>query len=464
MRATLRLLAALLLGILFVGLSPAQAAEDPLASQQWGLTQIHAPAGWKVSTGSGIKIGIVDSGVNGAQEDLQGKVIASATCVGTGDGDPNKCTPGGEDINGHGTHVAGIAAANTGNGIGVSGVAPDARLIVARVFAPGSNGGEPTADVNDVKAGIEWVVAHGAQIVNLSVGVESSSGTNTCGLVGGCSNPNPLGPAVEQAWTEGALPVIASGNQQLFGGGPGYSNLDAIVVGATGRDDTVAAYSSAIGNAKWGIVAPGGDPANAQDNGRMILSTYASSGCSPPNAPNCYAYLAGTSQAAPHVSGAAALLMARGLSRQEVVDTLLATADPINCTETQCGAGRLNVDRALDATGASNGGNGGGGGGGGGGHTATTRKAGSSGGGTKSTTTAKATTSTTTDPFAFGNGSQSSVPTTFGTIPDQSIVLNTPHDNRDGVPVTVGLVGIVSLGVAALAMSYNLRRTLTTLP
>ena len=462
MRFPPRLLLALALAAGFVGLNPAKAADDPLTNRQWGLTQIHAPAAWSVSTGTNVKIGIVDSGVNRNHEDLAGKVLASATCVGT-NGDSSNCTAGGDDINGHGTHVAGVASANTGNGAGIAGVAPNAKLIVVRVFSPDPQGGEPTADLKDVQAGIDWVVGQGAQIVNLSVGVETSGVCLLCGS----NTQSPLGPAVQEAWQRGALPIIASGNnnQQLFGGGPGYSNLDAIVVGATNRDESVAAYSSAIGNAKWGILAPGGDAVSATDprctdssrtDCPMVLSTYAGDTCSPASAPSCYAYLAGTSMAAPHVSGAAALLFAKGLTRQEVVDTLLATADPIDCGE-NC-AGRLNAQRAVGTV-ANSGGNNGGGGGGGGGQTATTRRPASSG--TK--VPAATTTTPTTSPFTFNNERPKS-PTTLRRPPRQAIVLNTDANDDNGVPVGVGFAGIMSLALAALAMSYNLRKTLTTLP
>ncbi len=457
MRSSPRLFGALLVALALLGFHPATAADDPLTNRQWGLTQIHAPSAWAVSTGKDVKIGIVDSGVNRNHEDLAGKVIAATTCVGTG-GNMSNCSGSGDDIHGHGTHVSGVAAGNTGNGVGIASVAPGAKLIVARVFAPGANGGEPTAELEDFKAGIDWVVAQGAQVVNLSVGIDSQS--VTCPLFGGCENP--LGPAVEAAWNSGALPVIASGNQEVLG--PGYANLDAIVVGATGKDDTVASYSAAIGSAKWGIVAPGGDMVSPEDprctdsartDCPMIFSSFAGDECSPPSGPSCYRWMSGTSMATPHVSGAAALLFAKGLTRQEVVDTLLATADTLDCGA-NC-AGRLNVARAVGTV-ANDGNNGGNGGGTG--NTTTTRKK-----STGTTPTKSATTTTpTTSPFTFNAERQTDPSTTLYRPNRRAIVLNTKPQDDNGVPVGVGLTGIVSLAFAALAMSYNLRKTLTTLP
>src|SRR5437764_3451847 len=111
----------------------AKASQDPLFPSQWNLQQIGAPQAWQRSTGAGIKIGIVDSGVDGSQEDLAGKVVAATDCINTG-GSPAACTGSGRDDTGHGTHMAGIAAATKDNGRGVAGVAPDARLVVARVL------------------------------------------------------------------------------------------------------------------------------------------------------------------------------------------------------------------------------------------------------------------------------------------------------------------------------------------
>ncbi|MGH8975548.1 MAG: S8 family serine peptidase, partial [Acidimicrobiia bacterium] len=277
------------------------ASNDASFDKLWGLAQIGAPSAWTKTTGEGIRIGIVDTGVDLAHEDLVGRVVAQTSCVDTG-GDQAKCDGTAQDVYGHGTHVAGIAAALRDNGVGVAGVAPDASLVVARAFTETGSASEA-----DVIAGIKWVVDHGAKVVNLSLGeaLFVTAATLGSGLVDG----------IDYAWSHGAVPVVSSGNEDLFGLGIGsneYGDLDALVVGATGPDKQVASYSSPTGNAKWALVAPGGS--GGSKNEENVLSTWWAEGKQ-----NQYEYLAGTSMAAPHVAGAVALLLAQGLSQQEAV-------------------------------------------------------------------------------------------------------------------------------------------------
>jgi serine protease len=155
-----------------------------------------------------------------------------------------------------------------------------------------------------------------------------------------------LTEGVEYAWKHGAVPVVASGNDDLFGAGIGsaeYGNMDALVVGATGHDDKVAGYSSPTGNAKWALIAPGGT--GGQTDAENIYSTYWSKGKK-----NHYGYLAGTSMAAPHVAGAVALLLAQGLTKEQAVERILATTDAVDCgANSEHCRGRLNVARATGA-------------------------------------------------------------------------------------------------------------------
>ena len=145
---------------------PVAASDDPFFDRQWALEQIGAPPAWTVSRGAGAVIGIVDSGVDASHPDLAGKVALTADCVGR-----TVCADGlgHTDPAGHGTLVAGVAAAGTGNGRGVAGVAPDARLVVAKVLGPAGSG-----RADDINLGIRWVVDHGARVVNISVGDPSA--------------------------------------------------------------------------------------------------------------------------------------------------------------------------------------------------------------------------------------------------------------------------------------------------
>ncbi len=442
------------IGVVSLGANPVVASNDSLFDRQWGLVQANIPAGWATTTGNSVRIGIVDSGVNRNHEDLAGRVAESATCVNTA-GNMSQCTSGGDagnDIAGHGSHVAGIAAATMGNGAGIAGTAPTAQLVVARVFQPSGNG-DPTADLNDVKAGIEWVVAHGAKVVNLSLGVDDSSLLG--GLVGGGNQKSPLGAAVEEAWRLGALPIVASGNgnEKLFGDSANYGQLNAIVVGSTIPSGQVASYSSSLAGTKWAMVAPGGD--NNGVDADMILSTFAGNQCAPANAPNCYAHLSGTSMAAPMVSGAAALLLSQGLSRQQAVDVLLSTADKISCGS-GC-QGRLNVGKAVAVNSGAAGG-GGPGTTGAGPSTPTTRKRVTGTTGQPSATTAApAPTSTSTEPT-----SDIAAPETTTTEKQRAaIVLNTDNSSSDEVPTGTGLAAVALLAAVSLGTMLKLRRNAT---
>lgn len=312
--------------------APAGASSDPGFGQQWGLRRIGGEAAWARTTGAGVRIGIVDTGVDLDHEDLAGKVVASASCVGSG-GDAAKCGGSAQDDNGHGTHVSGIAAAAADNGKGVAGVAPDAALVVAKVLAAGG-AGQPS----DVIAGIKWVVDNGARVVNLSLGSPVQP------LIG-FLNSNELREGIEYAWSRGAIAVLAAGNSNFGGLGlenPSYGDMPAVVVGATGPDDTTASYSTGTGDAKWAVMAPGG--AGDRTETHDIYSTYWA-----PGQKNAYRYLAGTSMAAPHVTGAIALLLAQGLTPQAAVQRLLDTAEPgVGCTANSVNCrGLINVDRAT---------------------------------------------------------------------------------------------------------------------
>ena len=334
---------ALVLGVLAAGATPARAQQaptnDPGSGLEWHLSAIGAPAAWAAATGRGATIAIVDTGVDLAHEDLQdGKIAGAVTCLDTG-GDTSKCIDGGQDDDGHGTHVAGIAAATGGNGKGVVGVAPDATILAVKVLHEDcggllTSGCEASGTASDVEAGIRWAADHGATVINLSLGSTTQS---------------VFGPgfakAIEYAWDRGVISVVAAGNDFILGSG--FSNEPAIVVDGLNRAGSKASYSNGVGAAHWALSAPGGEldtTSSCESAPQGILSTFWQTGET-----SSYACLAGTSMAAPQVAGAAAVLRSAGLSAQQTVDRLLATARDIGAPgpDSTFGRGALDLTAAV---------------------------------------------------------------------------------------------------------------------
>lgn len=311
---------------------PALGAADPLRARQWGLDMIEADAAHRVATGTGAIVAVIDSGVQADHPDLTGRLLPGRDFV------DDDATP--QDGDGHGTHVTGIVAATEGNGIGIGSVAPGAKVLPLRVLDDYGAG-----DLRDVADAIDYAVAHGADVINLSLGEDVP--VNALGF------DSVLDPAFDRALDRGVVIVAAAGNTGLPICEQPSGEGRILCVGAVDRRGVRSFYSS-FGSG-LGLVAPGGSGLPAEDED--VLSTYRG---------GTYRELAGTSQATPHVSGVAALLVSVGVRGQDAVRRILATAKDAGVPgpDSEYGAGIVNARAALAGLRGAGGGGGPTGGGG----------------------------------------------------------------------------------------------------
>ena len=224
------------------------------------LRKIQADLAWNYSTGSGIRVGVLDTGIQANHPDLTGKVAVQYDFV------DNDSTA--QDGNGHGTHTAGTVAARTNNSIGVASVGYDAQLVIGRVL-----GNDGSGSYAAIVSGIRWAADQRAIIISMSLG--------------GSSGSQALSDAIDYAAGKGCLVIAAAGNSNSnLPSYPAYYTK-VLAVGAVDNNDVKASFSN---YGSWvDIVAPGVN----------IASTYPT---------NQYAQLSGTSMATPIVAGSAALV------------------------------------------------------------------------------------------------------------------------------------------------------------
>ncbi len=360
----------------------------------WDMKAMHASAGWSLTNGGqGINACIVDTGIDANHQELSGRVTLRKNFV---------TSPASEagatlvyDPNGHGSHVSGTVA---GTGVVISGVAPRASLLGARVLNAAGSGSE-TAIIN----GINWCVANGAHVINMSLGGVRYKGT--------AAYNNSLityGNAIRNATNAGVVVVTAAGNDNLQLPNPALINVPAqvpgtIIVGATGpltrstaplppdwdpfdpgqvwRSTDNKAYYSNFGTGVH-VFAPGGrggvplsevyrfvdrvaqggpnDQIWSVCSGQTSQAGTPNSGGVPSGVASCsgrtnlYIEYAGTSMAAPHVAGMAAVLyeavggVRSAANRARVESCIETTTDNIGPSTTY-GGGRVNEEKALAA-------------------------------------------------------------------------------------------------------------------
>lgn len=346
-------------------LQPSAAApNDPRWSDLWGLQTSSVGIGvlgaWDVTRGAGVNVAVIDTGYR-PHADLSGALVGGYDMIsdtevsndGNGrDGDasdPGDWTAANECVAGrgatssswHGTHVAGTIAAVAGNGAGVAGAAPAAKIVPLRVL--GTCGGY-TSDIADAMTwasggSVSGVAANPnrARVLNLSLGGS-----------GACDTTSQR--AINAARANGAVVVVAAGNENRNVSNSSPANCSGVIAvaayGPTGARASYSNYGTLVD-----VAAPGGEMSGGQSRG--ILSTLNTGSAGPGS--DSYAFYQGTSMATPHVAAAAALVLSANpaLTPDQVESTLKSTARPFVATCSSCGAGMVDANAAVRAAGGT---------------------------------------------------------------------------------------------------------------
>jgi type VII secretion-associated serine protease mycosin len=288
-------------------LEVAGSENDPMRSQQWALDKVSFESAWSVTSGQGVKVAVIDSGVEADHQDLAGSVLPGIDYV-------NPADDGRVDPNGHGTHVAGIIAAHVNNGLGIDGAAPGVKIIPVRVLD--ANGG---GIASNVAKGIIWAADHGARVINLSLGGGKSAG---------------LEQAIQYANSRGSVVVAAGGNNGQAGNAPMYPAAYPEAI-------SVAAVDSNLSHPAFGNT---GNYLDISAPGVGIVSLWGTS-------PTAYADASGTSMATPYASAEAALVISATptLSALRVKQIMESTATNLG-PASLFGHGLINPRAAIAAS------------------------------------------------------------------------------------------------------------------
>lgn len=336
--------------------------DEPFFGRQWGLDAINAPEAWNAGyTGKGVKVFILDGGIDPTHPDLIPNLNTSL-CYSFVNGETYV-----DSTNGHGTHVAGIIAA-ADNQFGVIGVAPEAEIVMVKVLSSETGSGS----FSGINAGIVYSALNGADVINMSLGAT----LNKNGFYLDDNNELQKVPAIyiqnlilaqkraiDFAVKHGSLVVTSAGNGYMDADGNGSlfvvpadlekvvsvsatapeSWADSIIAGVTPYLDYPASYTN-TGKSLIDIAAPGGDFDSNSNYWYydMVFSTY----------PGGFAWMAGTSMASPFVAGVAALIVEKyngNITPEQIANKLYKTADHIetNGNSSYFGNGRVNAFRAV---------------------------------------------------------------------------------------------------------------------
>jgi len=299
----------------------------PPSSPQSGTNRadIKAREGWEETWGSdSVIIAILDTGADFNHPDLDDKLFSNGYDFINDDPDPI-------DDHGHGTIVAGIAAAETNNGEGIAGVAWNCKILPIKIV---DNTG--WSDVSTEIDGINWAILNGADVINLSLGGPGVSQSEQ--------------DAIRAAYNNGVVVVAAAGNDGVATYYPAAYPECMAVAATNSSDERVTFLNTATDPLPW--ESNYGSEIDVAAPGDWVLSLYPTSLTTPPFLP--YTWASGTSLSTPHVAGLAALIRSikPELSAEDIMDVIRYTADDVNSTnyagrDDFIGYGRINMERAL---------------------------------------------------------------------------------------------------------------------
>ncbi|MEM8806454.1 MAG: S8 family serine peptidase [Cyanobacteria bacterium P01_G01_bin.38] len=287
---------------------------DPGYAQQWNLKSINAEGAWAQNRGSGVTVAVIDTGISRTRDLQKTDFVTGYDFVNDRDD--------ASDDNGHGTHVAGTIAQSTNNGYGVAGIAYEAQLMPLKVLSRQGFG-----SVADIAEAIRFAADNGADVINMSLGG------------GGFSEL--MQEAVEYAHSKGVVVVAAAGNEGSQEASYPAKYRYAIGVSAFDAEGNKAPYSNyGVG---VDIAAPGGSTAAGETGGILQETIDQLSGKSE------FRYFQGTSMAAPHVAGVAAVIKSMGVDAPESVATILEQSAQKVSGDSQnyFGAGKLDAEAAA---------------------------------------------------------------------------------------------------------------------
>ncbi len=298
---------------------------DPMYDKQWNMSMLHMEDAWELADGKGAVVAVIDTGV--AYENYKDKRgtyhrvpdLAETTFVQGYDFIDND--EHANDDNGHGTHVAGTIAQSTHNKTGVAGIAYKAAIMPLKVLNRYGQG-----NIADISEAITYAADHGAHVINMSLG--------------GAGENRLMREAIEYAHKKGVTIICAAGNESLGRASYPAAYPYAIGVSSVGPDETLAPYSNYGPGVD--IAAPGGSTKTHREHG-ILQNTI---GRMDP-AKDSYEFFQGTSMAAPHVAGVAALLVSVGIHNPTALEEVLfQTASPKD-DASKYGAGIVDALAAL---------------------------------------------------------------------------------------------------------------------